>query len=214
MESDYLHAINVPGFKATFVERIAGVEVDTDRDATLARLESAHRAAVEDLGFDWEHFSRAEQVHGAEVAVIDATDAQYVEGVDGLVTNVKGTALGIYVADCGAIYLLDQKNGAIGVLHSGKKGTELGILAVALSKMREAYGTEPSDVIAVLAPCIRPPAYDIDFAAQIQADAIKLGIGAFHDCGICTSSDLERYYSYRVEKGATGRMLAIFGIEA
>jgi copper oxidase (laccase) domain-containing protein len=32
---------------------------------------------------------------------------------------------------------------------------------------------------------------------------------AVHDCGVCTSSDLGRYYSYRVEKGKTGRHLAV-----
>lgn len=214
MQSDFLSQINVPGFKATFVERVKGVKVDTDREATVQRLEPAHKNAVEELGFDWEHLWRAEQVHGAEVGVVDSAEGMVVAAADGLVSNQKGVALGIYVADCGAIYLLDRENGAIGLLHSGKKGAELGILEVGLKKMAEEYGTDPKDVIGVLAPCIRPPAYDIDFAAQIRADAERLGVGQFHDCGICTSSDLERYYSYRVEKGATGRMLAIFGIEA
>ncbi|MFT5470790.1 MAG: copper oxidase (laccase) domain-containing protein, partial [Verrucomicrobiales bacterium] len=64
-------------------------------------------------------------------------------------------------------------------------------------------------------PCIRPPAYEIDFAAQIRLDCLAAGIpdSQFHDDGQCTSRDLEKYYSYRVEKGKTGRMLALIGYE-
>lgn len=213
MEQDFLKPLSIDGYKCAFVERVAGVEVDTDRDATLARLEPFHKQTVDNLGFKREGFQRAEQVHGAEVAVVGAKTGELALGVDGLITNVRGVALGIYVADCGVIYLLDRKKGAIALLHSGKKGTELGILEVALKKMAETYDTDPRDVIGVLAPCIRPPAYDVDFAEQIRQDAKRLGVSEFFDCGICTSSDLERYYSYRVEKGATGRMLAILGIE-
>jgi hypothetical protein len=32
-----------------------------------------------------------------------------------------------------------------------------------------------------------------------------------HDDLTCTSSDLKRFYSYRTEKGKTGRMLALLG---
>ena len=77
--------------------------------------------------------------------------------------------------------------------------------------MRHDFGTEPEDLIVVLAPCIRPPHYEVDFAQTIKEQALAQGVlaGNYHDCGICTASDLSRYYSYRVEKGNTGRMLAL-----
>jgi len=121
--------------------------------------------------------------------------------------------LGIYVADCGAIYIVDQKTGALGLLHSGKKGTELGILSKAIAQMVAEFGSDPEDLVVALAPCIRPPAYEIDFAKDIRQQALAAGVKEenYHDCGVCTSSDLDQYYSYRVEKGATGRMLALLG---
>jgi copper oxidase (laccase) domain-containing protein len=136
-----------------------------------------------------------------------------IEGVDGLISADDGVLLGIYVADCGAIYLADQVTGAIGLLHSGKRGTELGILSRALAMMQEEFGTDPGVVVVVLAPCIRPPAYEVDFASQIRKQAMDAGVRNenFTDCGICTSQDLETYYSYRTEMGATGRMLALIG---
>jgi hypothetical protein len=33
-----------------------------------------------------------------------------------------------------------------------------------------------------------------------------------HDAGACTACDIDRYYSYRAEKGKTGRMLALLGL--
>lgn len=213
MDKSFLSPLQKAGFKADFIGRIEGVAVDTDRVATVARLQPFHQRNVEELGFQWQSCWRAEQVHGGVVAVADSLEGRVVDGVDGLVTNVPGVMLGIYVADCGAVYILDEKNKAIGLVHSGKKGAEAEITKTAIEKMGTLYGTQPADVVVVLAPCIRPPAYDVDFAAEIRNTAGKLGVKQYVDCGICTSSDLDLYYSYRIEKGATGRMLALFGIE-
>jgi copper oxidase (laccase) domain-containing protein len=136
--------------------------------------------------------------------------------MDGIISASVGLVIGIYVADCGAIYLADPVSGAFGVLHSGKKGSEMGIAAEAIQLMHQHFGAEPGNIRVQLAPCIRPPAYEIDFAEQIRLSCLSAGILPEHysDCGICTSSDLQRYYSYRMEKGRTGRMLALLGRQA
>lgn len=203
------------GLRAAWIGRIAGVAVDADRDEAMRRLRAEHERRVLDL-FGSTRWSRAEQVHGDGVAVVPAggeipagDGLPVVAGVDGLLTSEPGEVLGIYVADCGAIWLADRGTGAVGLLHSGKKGTELGILPRAVTKMRDAFGTDPADLVAVLGPCIRPPHYEIDFAAEIARQAEAAGIGEFHDAGIDTAADLDRNYSYRIEKGRTGRMLAL-----
>jgi YfiH family protein len=211
---NFLEPLAIDGFQSAFIGRIADVEVDADRDATIARLLPFHEREIGKLGFSLEKTWRAEQVHGGGIAVVRESLGSMVSGVDGLITNVPGVLLAIYVADCGAVYLIDEKNKAIGLVHSGKKGTDAEITRVALEKMAEEYGTQPADVIAVLAPCIRPPAYDVDFAADIKRTLECAGVEKYYDCGICTSSNLKKYYSYRIEKGATGRMLALLGIEA
>ena len=38
------------------------------------------------------------------------------------------------------------------------------------------------------------------------------GVRRIHDDGECTACDLEQFYSYRMEKGRTGRMLALLGL--
>jgi len=204
-----------PGIRAGWIGRIPGLAVDGDRDRAMGMLRPAHEAAVAAFaeGSAW---WRAEQVHGNRVAVVPAAPQiaapdglPVVPGVDGLVTNTPGLVLAIYVADCGAIWLADRRTGAIGLLHSGKKGTESEILRQALELMGREFGTQPADVVSVLGPCIRPPHYETDFAAEIAAQAARAGIREFHDCGEDTASDLCRYYSYRLEKGQTGRMLAL-----
>jgi hypothetical protein len=109
---------------ADFVERIAGVQTSTDKKEALGHLSKYHSAAARSLGFS--KTFHAEQIHGDKIAVITKQSPLISPGVDGLITT-GNTLLGIHVADCGALYLLDRKTGAIGLLHSGKKGTELNI---------------------------------------------------------------------------------------
>lgn len=203
------------GLRAAWIGRIAGVDVDADRDEVLRRLRAEHERRVRGA-FGVSRWWRAGQVHGDGIAVVPAAEETMagdglpvVPEVDGLVTAAPGEVLGIYVADCGAVWLADRGTGAVGLLHSGKKGTELGILTRAVGKMREAFGTDPGDLVAVLGPCIRPPHYEVDFAAEIARQAEAAGIGEFHDAGIDTAADLGAHYSYRMEKGRTGRMLAL-----
>ena len=75
--------------------------------------------------------------------------------------------------------------------------------------MAENFGTAAQDVTAVLGPCIRPPDYEVDFAAEIGRQASRAGLGNFIDCGLNTASDRARFYSYRKQLGKTGRLMAL-----
>lgn len=206
----------IPGVCAGWVERIPGLEITGDRDEAMRQLRPHHEAAIERFAGNGAGFWRAEQVHGPDVAVVPgaprimaADGLQVVPGVDGLLTGQAGVVLVIHVADCGAIWLADRKTGAIGLLHSGRKGTEAQIFRRALDRMAESFGTRPEDVIAVLSPCIRPPDYEVDIPAAIAGQADAAGVGNFIDCRLNTASDLSRFYSYRKELGKTGRMMAM-----
>ena len=189
-----------------FVLRIPGLDVQADRESALQRLEHHHREQLATVGT--RSLKLAEQIHGNGVARIDAGSAAKTKGVDGLVTADPEVVLGIYVADCCAIYLLDPVRRAIGLVHSGKKGTEQNIIGLAVQKLGIGFGSKPEDLIAVLSPCIRPPYYEVDFAQSIVAQLRAESVNKIYDNGENTGSDLERFYSYRMEKGRTGRMLA------
>ena len=80
--------------------------------------------------------------------------------------------------------------------------------------MIERFGSDPANMIVQLSPCIRPPHYEVDFAAEIIRQCRALGVQQIRDSDTCTASELGRYYSYRAEKGKTGRMLALIGLDS
>lgn len=200
------------GLSQRFLLRHPEIDVDGERAEVLERLRPWHEAQVRDLGFDPAALQLAEQVHGAGVALADPGGG-LAEGADALIAQAPGVLLGIYVADCAAVYLVDPVSGAFGLVHSGKKGTELGIVPATLAALGAHFGSRAEDVRVQISPCIRPPAYEIDFAAAIRRQCLEAGVRPEHlaDAGVCTSGDLRRYYSYRMEKGRTGRMLALLG---
>jgi copper oxidase (laccase) domain-containing protein len=202
----------IPGIVHGFTGRIPGIDVNLEREHALARLNEAHGQSLRELGLGDRRLIVGEQTHGAEVAIVDASSPSLIPTVDGLITTDRSVCLGVYVADCGPVYVVDPIHGAIALLHSGKKGTELGITAVAIRTMQERFGSEPSEMIVQLGPCIRTPLYEIDFAGEILRQAKRAGVRNVHDCCICTGTAVDRFYSYRVEKGRTGRMLAILAL--
>jgi copper oxidase (laccase) domain-containing protein len=212
-----------------FIQRIPGINVSDDKAEVLERLDAAHREIRNATGFgNWPLFT-AEQIHGNNIAVIDevrsaprvdrgphgaaSLPSREFPASDGIISNQRGIALGIYVADCCAVYIVDPKTPAIGLVHSGRKGTELGVVTNAIRQMIERFGSHPANMIVQLSPCIRPPCYEVDFAAEIRRQCRELNVQHIHDSGTCTAYDLDRYYSYRAEKGKTGRMLAVIGFD-
>jgi len=193
-----------------FVPRLPGIDVDADRATALARLAPAHDEYLRTQGFDPSRLATAEQIHGDGVAVAERPVLH--SGADALVTSVPGLALGIYVADCAAVYLADRHGRAAGLVHSGRAGTTKNIVGKTITVLRDKYGIEASDLVAEISPCIRPPLYESDFAAEILAQAREAGVGEVRDCSVCTGQRTDLYYSYRVEKGRTGRMLAVIAL--
>ena len=212
---EYFSALaELPNCRHIFTQRIAGIDVSHDKAEALARLERAHWQIRHASGFgDWPLLT-TEQVHGDEIAIVDEPieSDRHFTACDALITNQRGVLLGIHVADCCAVYIVNPKTSAIGLVHSGRKGTELAIVAKAIEQMKKRFGSTPPDMIVQLSPCIRPPHYETDFATEIIRQCRSKGVSQIHDSGLCTACDVDRYYSYRAEKGKTGRMLALIGL--
>ncbi len=195
-----------------FTGRVPGLDVKIDRAAALGLLSGYHAEIRTQIGAGTRNLITAEQVHGAGVARVTAADIVPIPNVDALITDDPTVCLGIYVADCGPVWLVDPVRRAIACIHSGRKGTESRITAAAIEAMVKEFGCVRTDIIAQLGPCIRPPHYEVDFAADILRQCRESGLTAVHDCGHCTAGNGERYYSYRREKGQTGRMLALIAL--
>lgn len=213
---EYLERLNAfPENIALFIGRVPGVATSTARQSVIRDLTPTHHAALESAGIEPKMLRRAQQIHGNKVALVGDIGCSYpVEGVDGLICGGKADCvLGIYVADCAAVWIYDPCTGARGLVHSGKLGTEGNIVGEALRAMRKILGVNPADCLAVISPCIRPPHYEVDIPAKIKEQLANAGLHHENiiDSGLDTATDTEAFYSYRIEKGNTGRMLALFG---
>ncbi len=213
---EYFPALSaLPEIIHGFTLRAPGIEMSHDKAEALARLDSVHRTIRASHRVSPMPFITAQQIHGNEIAVVNvllSTDKCFAN-CDGIITDQRGICLGIYVADCCAVYIVDPVRRAIGLVHSGKKGTESGVVPNAIKAMVAQFGSRASDLIVQLSPCIRPPHYEIDFAGEIVRQCRELGVNSIHDSRVCTACDLDRYYSYRAEKGRTGRMLAFLALD-
>jgi copper oxidase (laccase) domain-containing protein len=192
-----------------FIPRQPGINVEVSKTEALGRLGETHAQILQKEGVVFEKMRTAEQVHGNSVATIGDQEISKVHpGVDGLATIMAGTPLGIYVADCCAIYLVDTEKKAMALLHSGKKGTETNIAQQGVQQLKTEFNAKPESIIAVLSPCIHSCHYEVDFVSEIRRQLYVEGVQNVFESPDCTACHLDRYYSYRQEKGMTGRMLA------
>ena len=204
MELETFPALQLAGLRHGFSTRGQGPieKIDTE-------INDAFTAA----GFPMVDAVHAEQPHGNRAQAVYTPLGIRVPDVDALATSVPRMPLVVRVADCGPVYFYDPAQQVIAVAHSGRRGTEGNIVAATLACLKDTYNSQAENVIVQLGPCIRPPHYEVDFAAEIGWQARNAGVRHYHDCGICTASHIDRYYSYRAEKGKTGRMWAVLMIE-
>lgn len=194
--------------RAVITLRVPGVEVGTDKARTMKRLDEPIRRRAEALAPGLSLVT-AEQTHGNKVAEVDSDPGGPIPVVDGLLTGSRNQMLGIAVADCCPVWLWTEDGSALALVHAGRKGAEAGIAAVAARKLMARTGCPPEAVRAFFGPCIRPPHYEMDIPALLHAQLAEAGVENRRDCRLDTASDLARFYSYRMEKGRTGRMLAL-----
>lgn len=81
--------------------------------------------------------------------------------VDGLITDIPGVTLVTFYADCVPLYLLDPVHRAIGLSHSGWRGTVHRMGKATLDEMEKAFGTNASDVIACIGPSICQDCFEV-----------------------------------------------------
>ena len=202
MEVETFPALRLPGLRHGFSTRSTG---------NLSQLEVEMLESFAQAGLPVTQAASGGQPHGNRIAAVQ--NPGRVADVDALSTATVGLPLIIRVADCGPVFFYDPVRRVIALAHSGRRGTEGNIVGETLSHLQATYGSRPEDIIVELGPCIRPPHYEIDFAAEIGRQAAAGGVVHYHDGGTCTASNPARYYSYRAEKGKTGRMWAALMLE-
>lgn len=130
------------------------------------------------MGFSCEDLVFSDQTHTANIRVVTEADRgkgftrqKDYKDVDGLVTNVPGLALATFYADCVPLFLVDPVHKAIGLSHSGWKGTVEKIGKHTVEVMGKQYGTKPEDLIVAIGPSICQDCYEVseDVIEQFRA---------------------------------------------
>jgi YfiH family protein len=138
------------------------------------------------IGMPFEACTYAEQVHGAQVAVVDdavagaGREAQEasIAGADALVTNLPGVTLNLMFADCVPLYFYDPIHRAVGLAHAGWKGTVSQIAMATVTKMAQTFNSKPEELYAAIGPCIDACCYEVDEKVAERVRGVLEDIGA------------------------------------
>lgn len=174
---------DIPWLKNAVSTRLGGVSKDYlasmnlcfnrgDLDENVIRN---HEIFANAIGVNPKNIVTGNQTHTTNVKVVTKDDCgkgiyrdrNYTD-IDGLITNEKGIVLATYYADCVPLLIVDTKNKAIGLSHSGWRGTVGKIGKVTIEKMGELYGTKPEDIVACIGPSICQKCYEISEEVAVQ----------------------------------------------
>ncbi len=123
-----------------------------------AAVRENRRRVVEALALDG--FVVPRQVHAATVRRVDHPEDDPGDA-DALVTNVAGIGIAVIGADCPLVLLVDPAHGALGVVHSGWRGTAAGVVPAAIASMGRHFDTAARDLLVGLAPSISATHYEV-----------------------------------------------------
>lgn len=153
-----------------FSTRLGGVStgcwstmnISTSRgDNPKAVAENQRRLAAA-IGVDENKMVFTRQTHTTNVAVVTEKDfGAALPETDGMITNVPGLCLVTFYADCVPLYFVDPVRQAIGLSHSGWRGTVHKMANATVRKMQETFGTDPADIIAAIGPSICQDCYEV-----------------------------------------------------
>lgn len=166
-------ALDDIGFeKHCFTTRIGGVSRGYLSETNLSfsreareNVQENYRRVFEAAGFSGSAVLSNQQ-HTDSVLTVDSSHKTggfwfAEQAVDGFVTNERGLCLVTFVADCVPVIIADPEKRAAACVHSGWRGTALGIAAAAVRKMTENYGCDPCNLTAAVGPCIGACCYEV-----------------------------------------------------
>lgn len=136
-----------------------------------------YRRMAKAIGVDEERMVLSWQTHTTNIRRVTEDDAgkgitreRDYQDIDGLITDVPGMTLVTFYADCVPLYFLDPVHRAIGLSHSGWRGTVARMGQVTMEVMGREYGSKPEDIIACIGPSICQDCYEVgeEVAAEFR----------------------------------------------
>ncbi|CUW27879.1 MULTISPECIES: peptidoglycan editing factor PgeF [Streptomyces] len=229
---------SVSGAHFAFTDRWGGVSAAPYEELNLGGAVGDAPEAVRDnrelaaksLGLDPALVVWMNQVHGADVAVVDEPWGERpVPEVDAVVTARRGLALAVLTADCVPVLLADPVAGVAAAAHAGRPGMVKGVVPAAVRAM-VSLGAAPERIVARTGPAVCGRCYEVpeamraevaavepaahaetswgtpalDVSAGVHAQLDRLGVCDRAQAPVCTLES-DDHFSYRRDR-ATGRL--------
>lgn len=220
-----------------FTTRWGGLSKSPFNELNLGGLEDEpelilenRKIAFKNLNLSIDNLCNLKQIHSNIVCT--AKNGQQVG--DALVTNDTGKVLAISIADCYPILFYDKKNNVIGAAHAGWRGTVNRIVKNTIEKMRE-LGAEDKHIYVAIGQGISQNNFEVgnevleeflqkgfnkNIISENKIDLIKANKQVLFENNIdplnvwtmnrCTFEN--DFFSYRQDKGKTGRMWALIAL--
>ena len=179
------------------------------------------------------------QKHTDKVHVLDSGMEPVV--ADAVLTDRKGVLIGVLAADCVPLLIFDRIRHVAGAVHAGWRGTSKQILRNTIEMMKQRFSSSTGDILIAIGPSIKRCCYEVDgdvkgtvedatgkgdyyverdgkyyldLSSANMMQAISAGVSETNiwRSGECTCCNPERFYSYRHEKGKTGRQGGFIGM--
>lgn len=182
------------------------------------------------LGYNYEDLVYMNQIHSANIIVVDENSPKLVDNCDSIITRSKNLPLMVMVADCIPILMFDDKQGIIAAIHAGRNSTFLEISKKTAEIFIEKFSSNPEDIRVILGASIQKCCYEVsDELSKIVENSFgkefvennyidlqginkkqlnDLGIKNIEISNICTKCGDKSYFSYRKDK-KTGRFAGI-----
>lgn len=191
------------------------------------------------------HMVASKQTHTTNIHLVTEEDIgngitrpSAYDDIDGLATDIPGIALATFFADCVPLYFVDPVHKAIGLAHSGWRGTVAGMGACMVQFMQEHFQSDPRDLVAAVGPSICVDCYEVSeevaeqfregFPEEVlqkgkapgkyQLDLWKANESILLNAGIlpehlsvtdvCTCHNPEYLFSHRASHGRRGNLAA------
>jgi len=184
------------------------------------------------LGFTGVRHAR--QMHGKDILLHREPGTGLFLGTDadGHVTSATGILMGVTVADCVPVFLVDPRRRAVALLHAGWRGVVAGVLEEGISLLREELRADKEDILMHLGPAICGTCYEVgpevhaaldlprpegpvpvDLRGVLTERAVGLGLLRSHitRSSFCTRCNGSPFFSHRA--GEAARQVAFLGIQ-
>jgi YfiH family protein len=164
----FVHAFSPRSFereKGVYEELLLGRKADSQSSQRHRQL------LLECLNINSKELFFVKQVHGDRIFVLDdaqkSADQVEHEEADALVTHLVEKPIAVLTADCVPVILYDPEKHVAGVIHAGRKGTQMCIVSKTISMLSSSYGCDPGDVMMAMGPAIGGCCYEVEEACVV-----------------------------------------------